>query len=270
MDRPLTGPLVDRPVRVLLADDECLFRASLRHLLAVPPSVIHEVYRVDVGAGFQVVGEAGSGEDTVRAFHSVKPDLLLMDLCMPRMSGLDAIRELCADGEEVLAILLAGAIGRAQLVTAIGLGVRGLILKQAATELLFEAIRSVMAGRWWLDQTLITDMLEMARPLLGESRPAGGRQGHGLTPREHQVLTHVVAGCANKAIARELAVSEETIKHHLTRIFDKVGASNRAQLITLAAERRLLHQPNLPAHAYTMPQRSGSAANVADVPDRRR
>src|SRR6266850_3467777 len=82
------------PVRVVLADDESLFRASLRQLLAVPPQVIKEVYGVDVGAGFDVVGEAGSGEDTARLVRSVEPDLLLLDLCMPRMSGLEALREL--------------------------------------------------------------------------------------------------------------------------------------------------------------------------------
>src|SRR4249920_3628577 len=87
------------PVRVVLADDESLFRASLRQLLAVPPAVIKEVYGVDVGAGFEVVGEAGSGEDTVRVVGSARPDLLLLDLCMPRLSGLDALREMssCRD-----------------------------------------------------------------------------------------------------------------------------------------------------------------------------
>jgi CheY-like chemotaxis protein len=85
---------IDAPVRVVLSDDECPFRASLGQLFAVPPSVIKDVYGVDVGAGFEVVGEADSGEDTVRVVRSVQPDLLLLDLRMPRMSGLDAVREL--------------------------------------------------------------------------------------------------------------------------------------------------------------------------------
>src|SRR5467141_4641064 len=80
-----------RPVSVVLADDECMFRVSLRHLLTVPPSVIKDVYGVHVGPGFQVVGEAGSGEETISVVQSVKPDLLLLDLSMPRMSGLEAI-----------------------------------------------------------------------------------------------------------------------------------------------------------------------------------
>src|SRR5881628_2032292 len=83
-----------RPVRVVLADDECMFRASLRQLLAVPATVINDVYGVDVALGFEVVGEAGSGEETVKAVQAATPDLLLLDLSMPRMSGLDALREL--------------------------------------------------------------------------------------------------------------------------------------------------------------------------------
>ena len=100
---------LDRPVRVVLADDECLFRASLRQLLSVPPSVIKDVYGVDVRTGFQVVGEAGSGEETVRVVRSVKPDLLLLDLSMPRMTGLEALREIDPHRENVRAIMLAGA-----------------------------------------------------------------------------------------------------------------------------------------------------------------
>src|SRR5688572_13172380 len=82
------------PVRVVVADDESLFRASLRQLLAVPAPVLTEVYGVDVGPGFDVVGEAGTGEDTARIVQSVQPDLVLLDLCMPRLSGLDVLREL--------------------------------------------------------------------------------------------------------------------------------------------------------------------------------
>ena len=79
-------------MRVVIADDECMFRASLRQLLAVPPSVVKDVYGVDVGPGFEVVGEAGTGEETIEAVQSALPDLLLLDMSMPRMSGLDALR----------------------------------------------------------------------------------------------------------------------------------------------------------------------------------
>src|SRR5438128_9379838 len=89
-----SGRSPGRPVSVVLADDECMFRVSLRHLLTVPPSVIKDVYGVHVGPGFEVVGEAGSGEETISVVHSAKPDLLLLDLSMPRRTGLEALCEL--------------------------------------------------------------------------------------------------------------------------------------------------------------------------------
>jgi two-component system, NarL family, nitrate/nitrite response regulator NarL len=226
-------------VRVILADSHSLFRTSLRQLLSAPVSTIKQVYSVDVGAGFQVVGEAGTGEETVRVVQRVEPDLLLLDLSMPRMSGLDALSELKVAGDRLRTILFAASINKSQMLTAVELGVRGLILKDATTELLFDAIMSVLAGQYWLDQSLVTDFIETVRPLIGASKAAGGKLSYGLTPREREVLTLVSAGCANKEIARRCAVSEETVKHHLTRIFDKVGASNRTELAMIATQQGL-------------------------------
>ena len=223
----------------MLADDESMFRASLRHLLAVPPSVIREVYRVDVGPGFDVIGEAGTGEDTIALVDRAKPDLLLLDLSMPRLSGLDVLRELQGGTRSPSTVLLAGVVQPSQLLAAIQLGVRGLVLKEATTELLFEGIMCVLSGRRWLDKALVGDLMD----LVGASRPQsiGTLQDpFGLTPREREVLAHVVAGDGNKEIARKCAVSEETVKHHLTRIFDKVGASNRLELALVATRRRLV------------------------------
>ena len=223
----------------MLADDESMFRASLRHLLAVPPSIIREVYSVDVGAGFDVIGEAGTGEETLAVIGRAKPDLLLLDLSMPRLSGLDVMRELHGSGYTPSTVLLAGVVEQPHLLAAIQLGVRGLVLKEATTELLFEAIMCVLSGKRWLDKALVGDLME----LVGTSRPQSAaviQQPYGLTPREREVLAHVVAGDGNKEIARKCAVSEETVKHHLTRIFDKVGASNRLELALVAAKRGLV------------------------------
>jgi DNA-binding NarL/FixJ family response regulator len=219
---------------VVLADNQSIFRASLRQLLSVPAPILKDIYDVDVGPGFQVVGEAGSGEDTVRVVQSVEPDLLLLDPSMPRMSGLEALGELKPCGDHMRTILLAGTIGKPQLLTAVQLGVRGLVLKDSPTELLFEALVCVMAGRYWLGQTLVTDFIEVMRPLIESSRSVGGKLAFGLTRREREVLGLVAEGCPNKEIARRCAVSEETIKHHLTHIFDKVGASNRLELAMVA------------------------------------
>lgn len=228
-----------KPFRVVLADAHAIFRASLRQLLSVPPATIKDVYGVDVGRGFQVVGEAGTGEETVRVVESMQPDLLLIDLAMPRMSGLETLGALEHCGHYLRTILLTGQIEKAQLLTAVQLGVHGLILKDSPTELLFEAMQCVMAGQYWLGQTLVTDFIELMRPLIQSSRAPGGQLAFGLTAREREVMALVAAGCANKEIARQCAVSEETVKHHLTRIFSKVGASNRLELAMVAARHGL-------------------------------
>jgi len=208
-------------------------------LLSVPPRTIKEVYSVDVGTGFQVVGEAGTGEETVRIVESVQPDLLLLDLSMPRMSGLEALGELKSHTDRMRTVLLAATIDRPHLLTAVQLGVRGLILKNSTTEVLFDAIVSVLAGQYFLGRELITDFMETVRPLIDSSRAQGGKLAFGLTPREREVLALVADGCANKEIARQCSVSEETVKHHLTRIFGKVGASNRTELAMLATRNGL-------------------------------
>jgi DNA-binding NarL/FixJ family response regulator len=220
--------------RVVLADTHSIFRASLRQLLSVPATTIKEVYAVDVGTGFQVVGEAGTAEEAVRIVKSAAPDLLLIDPFMPRMSGLEAVGELQGHNDRMRTILLAAAIDKPQLLTAVQLGVRGVILKDSTTEALFDAIVSVLAGQYFLGRALLTDFIETVRPLIDSSRSQGGKLAFGLTPREREILSLVSAGCANKEIARQCSVSEETVKHHLTRIFGKLGASNRTELAMLA------------------------------------
>jgi two-component system nitrate/nitrite response regulator NarL len=229
-----------RAFRVVIADDECMFRASLRQLLAVPPSVVRDVYGVDVGDGFEVVGEAGTGEETIEAVRSAQPDLLLLDVSMPRLSGLDALREIGTACGTTRTIMLSGGLDKSQLLIALQLGARGVVMKDYSTELLFEAMTRVMAGQSWVGQTLVADLIDVVRsfaPQPGTSR----QQPFGLTPREREVLSLVVAGCANKEIAQRFSVSEETVKHHLTRMFDKVGAANRVELALTATRNGLVN-----------------------------
>lgn len=235
----------ERPVRVVLADDEALFRASLRQLLSVPAMVIRDVYGVDVGQGFRVVGEAGTGEDTVRVVRSTMPDLLLLDLSMPRMTGLDALRELEGCRDRVSTLMLAGLIDRGDLLIAIQRGVRGLLLKDATTELLFQAIMCVLAGRYWIGQKLVTDLVETVRPLIQSAHERGPILPWNLTARERQVLALVAAAHPNKEIARRFNVSEETVKHHLTRLFAKVGAANRLELAMIATQHGIVENPEM-------------------------
>ena len=209
------------PVRILLADDHPFFRNGVRVLL-------------DSIAETEVVGEASTGEDTIEAVSSQRPDLLLLDVSMPRLSGLDALRAIGTSCDAMRTIILSGGMDKSQLLIAIQLGARGVVLKDCATELLFEAMTRVMAGQSWVGQTLVDDLLDVVRSLAHQPPSTARNQPFGLTLREREVLALVVAGCANKEIAQRFAVSEETIKHHLTRMFDKVGAANRLELAMTA------------------------------------
>jgi two-component system nitrate/nitrite response regulator NarL len=153
---------------------------------------------------------------------------------MPRRSGLEALRELqdCERPRHV--IILSGALEAEQLLMAIQLGARGVVRKDASTERLFEAMTSVVHGAAWVDQGLTSDLLDAVR-MAGPARNGAGALPFGLTRRETEVVALVVEGCNNREIAQRFAVTEETIKHHLTRIFDKVGAANRVELALVAA-----------------------------------
>jgi two-component system, NarL family, nitrate/nitrite response regulator NarL len=243
---------LDRAATIVVADDEWMFRACLRQLLTAPPSTIKDVYGIDVGAGFTVVGEAGTGEDTVSIVEATKPDLLLLDLDMPRMWGLDVMRALQDAAWSLRTIVLAGTVRKSDLFKAIKLGVRGVVLKDAPTEVLFNSMLTVLVGRRWLDERLVADLMEMVSGVAPPSQAAPKRP-FGLTPRELEVLALVVAGYPNKEIARACAVSEETIKHHLTHIFDKVGVSSRLELAVLATKSGLVSEPAVPRSSNPVP-----------------
>jgi len=238
-----------RPARVVIADDECMFRVSLRQLLAVPPAVVTEVYGVAIGSGFEVVGEAATGQEAVDVVRRLNPDLVLLDISMPRMNGLEALRDLrsslagrtapTSGVGATRAVVLSAAVEQADLLTAIRLGARAVVQKDAPTEVLFDAMVRVLAGQSWIAPALVSDLVDMVRELAEREQGAGGRP-FGLTPREREVLALVVEGCANKEIAQRCAVSEETIKHHLTRMFGKVGASNRLELAMAARSNGLI------------------------------
>jgi len=233
---------VGRAATIVVADDEWMFRACLRQLLTAPSPTIKDVYGIDVGAGFTVVGEAGSGQDTVSIVEATKPDLLILDLEMPRMWGLDVMRALQEVPWNLRTIVLAANVGKSELFTVVKLGVYGIVLKDAPTEELFKAMLAVLVGRRWLDQRLVEDLMEVVSALPTESN-AEAKRPFGLTRRELEVLALVVAGYPNKEIARACAVSEETIKHHLTHMFDKLGASNRLQLALVATNCGLVSEP---------------------------
>ena len=213
------------PIRIVIADDHKILRAGVSQLLASE-------------LDFDVVGEAGDGAEAVALVRQLRPDVLLLDLAMPRMNGLDTIRELTASCACRI-VLLTAQIEKRQILEALQLGARGILLKQTAINLLFKCIRAVMNDEYWVDRASVADLV-LAFRQSPQATAVPARKQFNLTPREMQVIARVVAGCPNKEIAQQFSISENTVKHHLSNIFDTLGVSNRVELALFATNHHLV------------------------------
>jgi two-component system, NarL family, nitrate/nitrite response regulator NarL len=213
-------------VRILLADDHTIFRDGLRKLLEAEPD-------------FEIVGEAGDGADAISMVQQIKPEILLLDLAMPKVPGLEALREVIALKSPVKTILLTAAIEKRQIIEALQVGARGVVLKDAATQMLIRAIRTIINGQFWVGRESVTDMQVYLKHQIA-TQPAPKAKSYGLTRREIEILGTIVGGLSNKEIAQKFSLSEDTVKHHLTNIFDKVGVSSRLELALFAINNQLI------------------------------
>ena len=211
-------------IRILIADRHPIFRDGLRMLL-------------ESEKAYQVVGAAGDPANAIKMTLQLKPDVLLFDLAMPFHP---ALRELSRLSSHVRVIGLAGAIEKDQVLEALHLGARGVLLRDSATQLLFKSIRTVMAGQYWLGRESVAEMVEALRDLGPASEGESQRETFGLTPRELEIVGTIVAGYTNRDIAQRFSLSEQTVKHHLTNIFDKLGVYSRLELALFAVNHNLV------------------------------
>jgi two-component system, NarL family, nitrate/nitrite response regulator NarL len=211
-------------ISIVTADDHPIFRDGLRKLLEAEGS-------------FELMGEASDGLEAVELVCRFRPDILLLDLTMPNLGGLDALAKVAKADVPVRVIILAAEIGRTEILTALRLGARGIVLKAAATQLLYRCIHSVIAGELWVGRESVSNLVGA----LQELDRVSGRSGsiaNNLTQREREIVDALVEGASNKTIAHALAMSEQTVKNHLSRIFEKCGVSTRVELALLATSER--------------------------------
>jgi two-component system, NarL family, nitrate/nitrite response regulator NarL len=216
-------------ITILIADGQALFRAALCQLLKKE-------------TGFKVVGEAGGAKEALDLLMKLQPDVALLDLNLPRQSGLEVLSRLAGANVKSRVLLLAESMEGHQILEALRLGSRGIVFKNMSSQLLYKSIRMVMDGGYWVGRGVVSDLVNSLRVADDPDRIPAKSSNYGLTHREFEILSTVVDGYTNKDIAEKFAISEQTVKHHLTNIFEKVGVNNRLELALRAVEQRLIYE----------------------------
>ncbi len=219
-------------MRVVIADDHALFRDGIRSLLEAH--------------GIEVAGEARNGREAIEQTRRLRPDVVLMDLNMPELTGLAATRLISAEQSDVKVVILTASEDDADLFEAIKSGAQGYLFKNLASDEFFRLLDGVARGEPALTSSLARKLLgEFARPAApGGRTEADGTQA--LTEREREVLDLLVQGVtSNRELADRLVVSENTVKYHLRNILDKLHVQNRTQVVAYAVRHGLLGSPGV-------------------------
>ncbi len=209
----------DAKIRVLVADDHPMLREGLVAVLGTQPD-------------FDVIGEAADGSEVVRLAETLRPDVILLDLEMPKVDGVAALQGLRDAGSEARTIVFTAYDTDERILRSLRSGARGYLLKGASRAEIFDAIRTVHSGGSLLGSAVTSRLLEHIEQ--GDERPSD------LTPRELEVLALLASGLKNAEIADELFISERTVKFHVSSILAKLGAENRTEAARIAVRRGLV------------------------------
>jgi two-component system nitrate/nitrite response regulator NarL len=202
-------------LKILIADDHPMIRTAIDALLR--------------DTEFEIVGTAATGEETLRQVEELKPDVVLLDVRMPGGSGMDVLRKLRGDGGRLRVVLLTATLDDSSLWEANALKVDGIVLKNSDPAYVIECLESVKLGRPWIDPELNERMATIADRFGSMERPA-------LAPRERELIKCVSKGLRNREIAKQLGVTEGTVKVYLHAVFEKLGVTNRTELAIRAEE----------------------------------
>jgi two-component system nitrate/nitrite response regulator NarL len=231
MKEPIKKPdgtaLAVTPIRIVVADDHPVVRFGVKNMLENEP-------------GFEVVGDAEDGDTAITQTIELEPDILLLDLLMPRLPGLEALRAIMSKSPRVKIIMLTSTISTQQIIEALQIGARGIVLKDSVAGDLSKALRAVLSGDYWIGGERVANLLTALNALMKQAAAVPEKKTYGLTPRELEVVTCIVEGCSNKDVAKQFVISEETVKRHLSNIFDKTGVSTRLELALFAIAHKLV------------------------------
>jgi DNA-binding NarL/FixJ family response regulator len=219
-------------IRIAIADAHPVVREGLRTLLQAE--------------GFQVIGQAADAAQTLKLVKAMQPDVLMLDAGLPDMGGVQVLRELSKMGTACRVILLNASLDRAQVLEVLRLGARGFVTKNTTVDLVIKSIRTVMDGQYWIGRASVSDLIGSLVPRRGRSPAARSPEKRDLSKRELQIVSAVAAGYANKDIATRLSLSEHTVKHHLSSIFDKLGVANRLEVALFAIKHHLVDERDPP------------------------
>ena len=210
---------IQTPMRILIADEQALFREGLEKLFESHPNIV-------------VVGQASDGAETVQLVNDLAPDILLLDLFLRRIRQVPGVRT----------IILTAEIRQQEALSALRMGASAVLLKGSSSQKLLECIRSVHASGDSIDPEAVADFID-SRVMTIESIDAQGYTRSRFTRREMDVMAAIVTGCSNKEIAVKLSISKQTVKHHLSSLFDKTGVSSRLELALYVRENKLVSGP---------------------------